>query len=123
MTVPRYECTCHCHGDMFYRHLHDPSCPLAIHGTEAPKSELTIMREERDTLAAKLADVEQERDELKRLTLTPNEYLSTIQELQQRLATLRAAATAILILCPECGIPELWETLFNQLRDALKEPK
>ena len=37
--MERYNCTCHCGGSMFYKHLHDPSCDLFMHGEEAPQSE------------------------------------------------------------------------------------
>ena len=36
--MERYNCTCHCGGSMFYKHLHDPSCDLFMHGEEAPQS-------------------------------------------------------------------------------------
>jgi len=36
--MERYNCTCHCCGSMFYKHLHDPSCDLFMHGEEAPQS-------------------------------------------------------------------------------------
>ena len=36
--MERYNCTCHCGGSMFYKHLHDPSCDLFTHGEEAPQS-------------------------------------------------------------------------------------
>jgi len=36
--VKQYDCTCHCGGSMFYRHLHAPECALSVHGEEAPQS-------------------------------------------------------------------------------------
>lgn len=31
------KCTCHCGGEMFYRHMHAETCSLSKTGEEAPK--------------------------------------------------------------------------------------
>ena len=48
-------CTCQCGGAMFYRHLHAESCVLSREGDEVTKSELQILRDERDRLQRALA--------------------------------------------------------------------
>lgn len=45
-----YQCTCHCGGDMFYRHMHAESCLLSIHGDPAPETEV-------DRLERQVADL------------------------------------------------------------------
>ena len=70
-----YNCTCHCGGSMFYKHLHDPSCDLFVHGEEAPQSKEAHLqaaldaerdlRKELATLQAQLEAVRRERDEAK----------------------------------------------------------
>ena len=62
--MERYNCTCHCGGSMFYKHLHDPSCDLFMHGEEAPQSEeaqlqaaLDAEREKVKELEGQIADI------------------------------------------------------------------
>ena len=50
-------CTCHCGGAMFYRHLHAESCVLSREGEEVTKSELQILRDERDRLREALEGI------------------------------------------------------------------
>ena len=40
------QCTCHCGGSMFYRHLHAESCALSRDGEEAPVSVEQALRTE-----------------------------------------------------------------------------
>ena len=49
--MAEYQCTCHCGGDMFYRHMHAESCPLSIYGDEVPGTEAEeVSLSERDSL-------------------------------------------------------------------------
>ena len=55
--MERYNCTCHCGGSMFYKHLHDPSCDLFMHGEEAPQSKEAQLQAALDAERAELAKV------------------------------------------------------------------
>ena len=44
------QCTCHCGGSMFYRHLHAESCALSRDGAEAPVSVEQALRAENQRL-------------------------------------------------------------------------
>lgn len=73
-----YNCTCHCGGSMFYKHLHDPSCDLFVHGEEAPQSKEAHLQAALDAeRAAKEA------------------YQSTVVDLRKELATLQAQLEAV----------------------------
>jgi len=63
--MAEYQCTCHCGGDMFYRHMHAESCPLSIYGDEVPGTEVDTLKRQVADLTAKLAAVTQERDAAK----------------------------------------------------------
>ena len=52
-------CTCHCGGAMFYRHLHDPSCPLSTTGEEAPVSKETELIREAREIAEHMIELEE----------------------------------------------------------------
>jgi len=62
--MERYNCTCHCGGSMFYKHLHDPSCDLFMHGEEAPQSEEAQLQ----------AALDAEREKVKELVANQAEY-------------------------------------------------
>ena len=58
--MERYNCTCHCGGSMFYKHLHDPSCDLFTHGEEAPQSKEAQLQAALDAEREKVRELEQE---------------------------------------------------------------
>ena len=56
--MERYNCTCHCGGSMFYKHLHDPSCDLFMHGEEAPQSKEAQLQAALDAEREKVKELE-----------------------------------------------------------------
>lgn len=50
------QCTCHCGGSMFYRHLHAESCALSRDGAEAPVSVEQALRAENARLRSNLVN-------------------------------------------------------------------
>ena len=87
--MERYNCTCHCGGSMFYKHLHDPSCDLFMHGEEAPQSKEAQLQ----------AALDAEREKVKSLGDALAEEvayrLNEREELVRQLATLRAQLAAL----------------------------
>jgi len=87
--MERYNCTCHCGGSMFYKHLHDPSCDLFTHGEEAPQSKEAQLQ----------AALDAEREKVKSLGDALAEEvayrLNEREELVRQLATLRAQLAAL----------------------------
>ena len=57
--MERYNCTCHCGGSMFYKHLHDPSCDLFMHGEEAPQSEEAQLQAALDAERERVKELEE----------------------------------------------------------------
>ena len=52
------QCTCHCGGSMFYRHLHAESCALSRDGEEAPVSVEQALRAENARFRAVLMNMQ-----------------------------------------------------------------
>lgn len=75
------ECTCHCGGSMFYRHLHAESCPCFTHGTPAPPTEL-------DTLRHRCEALEQERDWLVKGTCPTETHIALVAALRVQVEAL-----------------------------------
>lgn len=98
------ECTCHCGGSMFYRHLHAPSCPLSVTGEEAPESEVTRLR----------AEVE-------RLTKERDKYLADLNQALTTLAASQARVRELEMTPPKacrqsnlpCGHNAYWRTVYD----------
>jgi len=83
--MERYNCTCHCGGSMFYKHLHDPSCDLFMHGEEAPQSKEAQLQ----------AALDAEREKVKRLSTCGTDHSTPwwqvkCEDLEAQLATLQA---------------------------------
>jgi len=81
--MERYNCTCHCGGSMFYKHLRDPSCDLFMYGEEAPQSKEAQLQAALDAEREKVAKLEKiQAIDLK----NNNEYREQLATLQAQLA-------------------------------------
>ena len=80
--MERYNCTCHCGGSMFYKHLHDPSCDLFMHGEEAPQSKEAQLQ----------AALDAERANRLAMEACVDRDVKAIKDLKAQLATLQAQA-------------------------------
>lgn len=69
--MAEYQCTCHCGGDMFYRHMHAESCPLSIYGDEVPGTEV-------DTLKRQVADLTRRLEEAQARAQRPPEPYESV---------------------------------------------
>ena len=78
--MERYNCTCHCGGSMFYKHLHDPSCDLFTHGEEAPQSKEAQLQ----------AALDAERANRLAMEACVDRDVKAIKDLKAQLATLQA---------------------------------
>lgn len=75
-------CTCHCGGDMFYRHLHAASCPVSVDGEEAPISENAALRAEIERLRRELDEtVKRNRDDSIIMALGASQTVSFAEQL------------------------------------------
>jgi len=84
-------CTCHCGGSMFYKHLHDPSCDLFMHGEEAPQSKEAQLQAALDAEREKVAFLEKKNANLIEAS---NLVLKVKAEQDAQLATLQAQLAA-----------------------------
>ena len=122
--MERYNCTCHCGGSMFYKHLHDPSCDLFTHGEEAPQSKeaqlqaaLDAERAENEckdtlieTLQAQLRQVEHDAETYRKmhtvctmnLALANNE-LTTLRQLVSALPVVDVQEVSVWLSPDESG--------------------
>ena len=122
--MERYNCTCHCGGSMFYKHLHDPSCDLFMHGEEAPQSKeaqlqaaLDAERAENEckdtlieTLQAQLRQVEHDAETYRKmhtvctmnLALANNE-LTTLRQLVSALPVVDVQEVSVWLSPDESG--------------------
>lgn len=74
---------------MFYKHLHDPSCDLFMHGEEAPQSKEAQLQ----------AALDAEREKVKRLSTCGTDHSTPwwqvkCEDLEAQLATLRQLVEA-----------------------------
>ena len=83
--MERYNCTCHCGGSMFYKHLHDPSCDLFMHGEEAPQSKEAQLQ----------AALDAERANRLAMEACVDRDVKAIKDLKAQLATLQAQLAAL----------------------------
>ena len=98
--MERYNCTCHCGGSMFYKHLHDPSCDLFMHGEEAPQSKEAQLQAALDAERARVKELEADSDTWKqaaydqadahKATQSQLQALKVKAEQDAQLATLQA---------------------------------
>ena len=96
---------------MFYKHLHDPSCDLFLHGEEAP---LFLCLEPLQSKEAQLqAALDAEREKVAKLEKIQAIDLKNNNEYREQLATLQAQLAEIeQILCIESG-----KTTVDKVRD------
>jgi len=100
--MERYNCTCHCGGSMFYKHLHDPSCDLFMHGEEAPQSKEAQLQ----------AALDAEREKVKRLSTCGTDHSTPwwqvkCEDLEAQLATLQARCAHLDVLLRDEYLPKL----------------
>ena len=117
--MERYNCTCHCGGSMFYKHLHDPSCDLFMHGEEAPQSEEAQLQAALDAEREKVKELEEWQrvvvgtgtDQEAVVRMAATEYTKTAVQcwkdenakLTAQLATLQAQLRKPILVCQRCG--------------------
>ena len=105
--MERYNCTCHCGGSMFYKHLHDPSCDLFTHGEEAPQSK------EAQLQAALDAERERARVATQLIIETigssggPEDLEEALGRMTAKLATLQARCAHLDVLLRDEYLPKL----------------
>ena len=87
--MERYNCTCHCGGSMFYKHLHDPSCDLFTHGEEAPQSKEAQLQAALDAERARVKELEADSDTWKQAAYDQADaHKATQSQLQAQLRQL-----------------------------------
>ena len=77
---------------MFYKHLHDPSCDLFMHGEEAPQSKEAQLQAALDAEREKVAFLEKKNANLIEAS---NLVLKVKAEQDEQLATLQAQLAAM----------------------------
>ncbi len=95
--LSEYKCTCHCGGSMFWAHLHAEGCPLSVHGEKAPESIEQSLRRERDALAERLKQCEEEIVKSRQITehASHDVIVALTQQRDQLTADLQAARAEV----------------------------